>query len=173
MVMPPAVSPAARFLPRSEFDRLLVALRANDCQLIGPRHDGDTLELGEIDSAADLPAGIGLQTAPGSARLVERGDGRLFAYPSLAGSWKRLTFPPRARVGEWVVDSDGSIRFQAAAATHHRRGRSSAFERATSPRCRSIAGRLTPATATTYWWRSSAPLPAPPASADRWAPDPN
>jgi NAD(P)H-flavin reductase len=113
MPAPPAA--VAGFLPRAEFDRLLRALHADGRQVIGPRAGEGTLELAEIDGAGDLPAGIGLETAAGSARLVERDDEKLFAYPTLAGSWKRWTFPPRAGVGEWVVDDDGTVRFAAAA----------------------------------------------------------
>ena len=117
MVMPSATANAAGFLPRAEFDRLLQAVRADGRQLIGPRVGAGTLELAELDGASDLPAGIGLETAPGSARLVDRGDDKLFAYPTtLAGSWKQWTYPPRAGVGEWVVDDDGTIRFEAAPA---------------------------------------------------------
>jgi NAD(P)H-flavin reductase/Fe-S-cluster-containing hydrogenase component 2 len=113
MVMPATTASAAGFLPRQDFDRLLRALSDDGRQLIGPRVGDGTLELGEIDGAADLPAGIGLETAAGSARLVDRGDEKLFSYPTLAGSWKRWTFPPRAGIGRWVVDDDGTVRFEA------------------------------------------------------------
>jgi NAD(P)H-flavin reductase len=112
--MPATTAAAARFLLRDDFDRLLRALRDDGRELIGPRLGDGTLELAEIEGAGDLPVGLGLETAAGSARVVDRGDERLFAYPTLADSWKRWTFPPRAGVGEWVVDDDGTIRFQAA-----------------------------------------------------------
>ena len=105
-----AATKSARFLPRAEFGRLLDALRADDRHVIAPRLGEGTIELGEISGVDDLPAGFGLETAPGTARLVERGDGRLFDYTTLADSWKRWTFPPRAAIAQWVVDEDGRVR---------------------------------------------------------------
>ena len=74
-----------------------------------------TIELGEIESVDDLPAGFGLEVGPGTAHLIERADGRLFDYTTLAGSWKRWTYPPRTTTAEWVVDDEGRVRRQAAA----------------------------------------------------------
>jgi NAD(P)H-flavin reductase len=115
MVTATAGTASAGFLPRADVGRLLDALQVDERQLIGPRLGDGTIELGEIDGVEDLPAGYGLDAAPGKARLIDRGDGRLFDYTTLAGSWKLWTYPPRTTTVEWVVDADGRVRRQAAA----------------------------------------------------------
>jgi NAD(P)H-flavin reductase/Pyruvate/2-oxoacid:ferredoxin oxidoreductase delta subunit len=92
---------ATRWLPFDELDRLLDALRADGRTLIGPVVRDEAIILDEIASAADLPAGRGVETAPGRYRLTRRADAKRFDHAVGPMSPKRFTFPPRApiRVG--------------------------------------------------------------------------
>ena len=92
---------ATRWLPFDELDRLLDALRADGRTIIGPVVRDDAIILDEIGSAADLPSGRGVETAPGRYRLTRRADAKRFDHAVGPMSPKRFTFPPRApiRVG--------------------------------------------------------------------------
>ena len=95
------------FLPRERVNELITALAADDREVIGPRVADGTIRLGQVASVDDLPRGIGLDNAPGKARLVERGDNRLFDQPPGPDSWKRWTFPPHVTQAVWT-DGDGT-----------------------------------------------------------------
>ncbi len=96
-----AAPDVARWLPVTDLDRLLDALRAEGRTIIGPTVRDDAIVLDEILGAADLPAGWGAEASPGRYRLTHRDDRRRFDHAVGPMSWKRWTFPPRvpARVG--------------------------------------------------------------------------
>ncbi len=100
-------APETFFLRRELVNELIQALAVDDREVIGPRVEDGTIRLGPVSSAADLPRGIGLDNAPGKARLVERGDDRLFDQPPGPDSWKRWTFPARVTQAVWT-DGDGT-----------------------------------------------------------------
>jgi NAD(P)H-flavin reductase/Fe-S-cluster-containing hydrogenase component 2 len=99
----------AYFLPRADVDRLIVALRADDREVIGPQVREGALMLGEIHSSGDLPKGVGARTVPGHATLVENGGDRLFDQPPGPSSWKRWTFPPHVTQSVWPEPDEPSI----------------------------------------------------------------
>ena len=99
------ISEGGHFLPRADLDRLVDVLRDDGRALIGPRVRDGALMLDEIESVADLPVGVGLVNEPGSARLVQRDDTRVFDQPPGPSSWKRWTFPPRVEQTVWT-DND-------------------------------------------------------------------
>ena len=103
----PAAASEAYFLRRERIDELITALAAEEREVIGPRPEDGTIRLGPVSSADDLPRGIGLDNAPGKARVVERGGGRLFDSPPGPDSWKHWTFPPRVTQAVWT-DGDGT-----------------------------------------------------------------
>ena len=90
--------PGATFLPRERFDALLDLLREGGRTVIGPTLRDGAVMLGEISTAADLPAGWRDVQAPGKYRLSDGNGPRLFDVVNGPQSWKQFTFPPRIPV---------------------------------------------------------------------------
>jgi sulfhydrogenase subunit beta (sulfur reductase) len=99
--------PPTFFLPRQELDRFIAALAAGGREVIGPTVADSTIVLAEVTSASQLPAGAGLDNAPGRSRLVRRDDQRIFDQPVGPMSWKSFTFPPRVTQVDWVATDEG------------------------------------------------------------------
>ncbi|HEU4384035.1 MAG TPA: 4Fe-4S dicluster domain-containing protein [Anaeromyxobacteraceae bacterium] len=76
---------------------LLHALLARGFEVVGPRRRDGVVELGPLSSAADLPAGLSSEQAPGRYRLLPRGDGAVLAHGPAAQGWRRFLQPPRER----------------------------------------------------------------------------
>ena len=108
----PTTRATARWLPASEFDRLLDALRDDGRTIIGPTLRNDAIVLDEVVTADDLPAGWGAEASPGRYRTVRRDDARRFDHAVGPMSWKRWTFPPRvpSRIGK---RTQAGVRFAA------------------------------------------------------------
>jgi len=77
---------------------LVSALRSDGYRVIGPRADGGAIGLGEIESAAELPFGYGVELAPGGYRLRRRTDSAAFGHSAGPQSWKQFLHPPRERL---------------------------------------------------------------------------
>ena len=105
--MQTSVADQTFFLPREHVNELITALAADEREVIGPRVADGTIRLGQVSSVDDLPRGIGLDNAPGKARLIERADERLFDAPPGPDSWKRWTFPAHVTQAVWT-DGDGT-----------------------------------------------------------------
>jgi NAD(P)H-flavin reductase/Fe-S-cluster-containing hydrogenase component 2 len=120
------ISEGGHFLPRADLDRLVDVLRDDGRALIGPHVRDGALMLDEIESAADLPVGVGLANEPGSARLVQRDDTRVFDQPPGPSSWKRWTFPPRVAQTVWT-DNDPANRTGRSAESPPRHVQKTAF----------------------------------------------
>ena len=73
---------------------LIDLLREDGRTVIGPTVLDGAVAYAEIQSADDLPAGIGDEQSPGHYGLVQRGDRRVFDYTVGPLSLKRWTFPP-------------------------------------------------------------------------------
>ncbi|MBI2777641.1 MAG: hypothetical protein HYX57_10330 [Chloroflexi bacterium] len=88
-----------RFLPRARFDDLLAALAANGRRVVGPVVADGAIVFADVATAASLPQGWTLRTAPGRARLerLPAGPGaqRTFAYPVAAASPPVIPSEPR------------------------------------------------------------------------------
>jgi ferredoxin len=91
-------------LDRAGLDALVVALRADGYQVIGPTVRDSAIVLAELRSAEDLPAGWGVRTAPGSYRLHRRADEAVFGHSAGPQSWKQFLHPPRRRLLSTTVD---------------------------------------------------------------------
>jgi ferredoxin len=87
-----------RYLDRPGFDALLRALSGQGFQLIGPTVRDGAIVLDRIEGLADLPVGIGETQDPGTYRLAERGDDRIFGWAHGPDAAKRFLFPPRERL---------------------------------------------------------------------------
>jgi hypothetical protein len=63
---------SAAVLTRAGLDELVAALVADGYRVIGPVPRDDAIELGELTSGADLPAGWGVETGPGRCISMTR-----------------------------------------------------------------------------------------------------
>ncbi len=102
---------AIGFLPRAGFQQLIDLLAEDGRTVIGPTVADGAIVYGEVRAVSDLPKGIGAEQKPGSYRLVEHGDERLFAYAVGPTSWKRFVFPPTLETREARRDEDGHVSF--------------------------------------------------------------
>lgn len=91
-------------LDRSALDQLVGLLVADGYHVIGPTVRDDAIVLAELDSGRQLPAGWGVDVAPGQYRLRRRSDAAVFAYSAGPQSWKQFLHPPRQR----LFSDDGS-----------------------------------------------------------------
>jgi sulfhydrogenase subunit beta (sulfur reductase) len=88
------VTATERFLPRTELSRLFTALQADHRTVIGPTIVDGSIVHDVLSSSSELPTGWTADSAPGSYRLRETGNQRLFDYNTGPTSWKRFTHPP-------------------------------------------------------------------------------
>src|SRR6266516_1150053 len=77
--------------------------RAGLDRLVGPTVRNDAIVLAELDSGAQLPAGWGVESAPGRYRLHRRDDAAVFAHSAGAQSWKQFLHPPKQQ----LMSTDG------------------------------------------------------------------
>jgi ferredoxin len=92
---------------RAGLECLVEVLIANGYQVIGPTVRDSAIVLAALDSAAQLPAGWGVDTGPGYYRLREREDAAVFAHSAGPGSWKQFLHPPRRQL--WSAGPDGDF----------------------------------------------------------------
>jgi ferredoxin len=93
---------------REGLDRLVEVLIADGYQVVGPTVRDSAIVLDKLDSAAGLPAGWGVDTAPGRYRLRQREDAAVFANSAGPQSWKQFLHPPRRQL--WSAGPDGEFR---------------------------------------------------------------
>ncbi|MEV6426408.1 4Fe-4S dicluster domain-containing protein [Nocardia sp. NPDC051463] len=91
-------------IDRAGLDRLVDVLRENGYRVIGPQVRDSAIVLDELDSGTQLPAGWGVETAPGRYRLHRRDDDTVFAHSAGPGSWKQFLHAPRRKVLETGPD---------------------------------------------------------------------
>jgi ferredoxin len=90
-------------------DALVVVLGRRGYRVVGPTVRDGAIVYDELDSAAELPAGVGDEQSPGHYRLVERDDDARFGFAAGPQSWKQFLFPPRVRL--WRAHRDGNAGF--------------------------------------------------------------
>jgi len=103
---------SARFLPRESLATLVDALR-DGRRLLGPRVRDGAITFGEVETADDLPIGVGDEQSPGRYRLRDRGDERAFGYAVGPTSLKETLFPPRETLFRAERRADGKVGFVA------------------------------------------------------------
>ncbi|BBX20294.1 4Fe-4S ferredoxin [Mycolicibacterium duvalii] len=91
-------------IDRTGLDLLVDALRDNGYRVIGPQVRDQAIVLDELSSGAQLPAGWGVRTQPGSYRLHRRDDDAVFAHSAGPGSWKTFLHPPHRRIARLGAD---------------------------------------------------------------------
>ncbi|MGP7995997.1 MAG: 4Fe-4S dicluster domain-containing protein [Streptosporangiaceae bacterium] len=100
--------PGPAVFGRAGLDQLVELLITEGYRVIGPTVRDSAIVLAELDSAARLPAGWGVDTGPGYYRLRRRDDAAVFAHSAGPGSWKQFLHPPRRPL--WSAGPDGDFR---------------------------------------------------------------
>ncbi|HSZ28203.1 MAG TPA: 4Fe-4S dicluster domain-containing protein [Pseudonocardiaceae bacterium] len=98
--------PAAVVIERDGFDALIRALMTDGYRVVGPTVRDGAIVLAELDSPSQLPAGWGVDVAPGHYRLRPREDDAVFAHSAGPQSWKQFLHPARQRL--WSTRPDGT-----------------------------------------------------------------
>jgi ferredoxin len=93
------VTASAAVLTRAGLNDLVSTLRQDGYQVIGPVARDGAIVLAALESGADLPAGWGVDAAPGRYRLRRRADNAVFGHSAGPGSWKQFLHPPRRPLG--------------------------------------------------------------------------
>ncbi len=83
---------------------LIGALRAEGMTIVGPSVRDGAIVLTELDSAAQLPHGWGVELSPGGYKLRRRTDSAAFAHSSGPQSWKSYLHPASSPL--WTVRRD-------------------------------------------------------------------
>jgi sulfhydrogenase subunit beta (sulfur reductase) len=111
--------PPPALIEASALARLFDALHERDYTVVGPTVRDGAIVVAELDSAAELPYGVGVDTEAGRYRLRERPDRAAFGHSAGPQSWKTVLHPPRARL--WSADRspDGTVAVREPA-EHHR-----------------------------------------------------
>jgi len=99
--------PAILALPG--LDALLAGLRRLGFTVIAPVERSGAIVFGEVESAAEIAAGVEDVQDGGSYRLRPRDDGALFAHTAGHDSVKRFLFPPAIAVWRARRDADGAM----------------------------------------------------------------
>ncbi|MEU2005777.1 4Fe-4S dicluster domain-containing protein [Rhodococcus sp. NPDC019627] len=94
-------------LDRRGVDQLIDVLRGRGYRVVGPTVRDSAIVLEELESGAQLPAGWGVTTGPGTYRLRRRDDDAVFGHSSGPQSWKQYLHPPRQQL--WAAESDGTF----------------------------------------------------------------
>lgn len=84
---------------------LVDVLRARGYTVVGPTVRDGAIVLTELESAAQLPYGWGVDLDAGQYRLRSRTDGAAFANAAGPQSWKTFLHP--ARVRQWTAERTG------------------------------------------------------------------
>ena len=96
----------AALFDAAALDRLVQVLIERGYRVVGPTLRDNAIVLDELESAADLPWGWGVEVGPGQYRVRWREDGAAFGHSSGPQSWKQFLHPPRRRL--WAGSRDGS-----------------------------------------------------------------
>ena len=84
--------------------QLVSVLQDVGYRVVGPTVSGNAIVLDELDSADDLPAGWGVDVAPGQYRLRRRDDDAVFGHSAGPQSWKQFLHPARQKV--WSSEAE-------------------------------------------------------------------
>ena len=92
-------------LDEAALGRLVEVLIDRGYRVVGPTLRDNAIVLDELESAADLPRGWGVEVSPGQYRVRQRDDNAAFGHSSGPQSWKQFLHPPRRRL--WSGTRDG------------------------------------------------------------------
>jgi len=102
------------FLTRQRFGALLALLADAGYRVVGPVHRDGTVVYTDVHSAAELPAGVMVETAPGAVRSSETQLPRMFAWANGPQALKPLLFAPDEALWRVARGDDGTLTFKAA-----------------------------------------------------------
>lgn len=94
-------------LDRPGLDELIEVLVREGYRVIGPTVRDSAIVLDTLESGDRLPAGWGVETAPGRYRLRRRSDSAVFGHSAGPQSWKQYLHPPRRQL--WSEHPDGTF----------------------------------------------------------------
>lgn len=103
------------FLPRSELQSLIDALKRRYRRVVGPVVRDGAIVFDEVERAAQLPAGWHDEQSPGRYRLAHDHDARCFAWANGPQALKALTFAPREVLWRAERNDRGELSFSDAA----------------------------------------------------------
>ena len=98
-------------IAKPTLDALIQALRQAGYEPHGPRAEAGAIVYRPIASSDDLPRGYTTIQKPGSFRLAQTGNRRLFDATPGADSWKPFLFPPRQTLFG-VAAENGSLQLE-------------------------------------------------------------
>src|ERR1700758_1691351 len=101
--------PNAALLDTAGLRRLVEVLIERGYRVIGPTLRDNAIVLAELESAADLPRGWGVDVGPGHYRVRRRDDDAAFGHSAGPQSWKQFLHPPRQRLWAGTRDGVGSM----------------------------------------------------------------
>jgi ferredoxin len=88
---------------------LVDALRSLGYVVIGPTVRAGAIVLSELESADELPYGVGVELEPGGYRLRDRPDRAAFGHAAGPQSWKSYLHPPRVSLMTAHRDESGGM----------------------------------------------------------------
>lgn len=100
---------APRVLDEEAMAALVARLVAAFDEVLAPVRADGTLVVAPIDSALDLPRGVGTRLGPGRFRLVETAEDTFFQHGPGPQAWKRVLWPPEETVARVRRDPDGHL----------------------------------------------------------------
>ncbi|MFG2302566.1 4Fe-4S dicluster domain-containing protein [Actinacidiphila glaucinigra] len=93
---------AEAVLDRDGLETLVRVLRRRGRTMVGPTVRDGAIVLAELESAAELPHGWGVELEAGRYRIRRRADTAAFAHSAGPQSWKSFLHPERVR--QWSAD---------------------------------------------------------------------
>ncbi|HEU0240229.1 MAG TPA: 4Fe-4S dicluster domain-containing protein, partial [Micromonosporaceae bacterium] len=93
----------------SSLEPLVAALQEAGYTVIGPTVRDGAIVLAEVESAEDLPYGVGVDVAPGSYRLRRRDDRMAFGHSTGPQSAKSFLHPARSLLFSATRDADADV----------------------------------------------------------------
>jgi len=98
-------------LPRQRLDDLLVLLRDSGYRVIGPQLAEGAVVYRDIGAASDLPAGVTVESGPGSMRVIKQDSPRQFAWANGPQALKPRLFKPAESLWQVQRDAQGRLSF--------------------------------------------------------------
>lgn len=101
-----------RFLPRSQFQKLLNVLTRDGYECVGPQVRDGAIVYAPLRKVDQLPMGWHDDQSPGRYRLEQAGGSRCFDWANGPEALKPMTFASREVMWRVVQDERGGLRFQ-------------------------------------------------------------
>lgn len=108
---------ATGFLPRHQFDALLTTLADDGYRCVGPVFRDGAIGYADVAAASDLPAGVMIDSRPGSVSATRTQLPRYFAWANGPQALKPFLFRPRETLWSVQTDTEGHLTFSASPET--------------------------------------------------------